>query len=467
MTTRPVVDVARAVAPQDNPDPNRPMPKPAGRPSSPQSAEAITLPVPTKEINWADGATLTELEELADRVNPSLRRDLALIESSRGRAVQAAVWSNPRFDTNNPQVLNGRQTLLNAGVQMEVPVMGKKNLDKSAANEGTRQAEMTYAQNRLALHAAIRQQFYAVLVDQERIRVLTRLSDLARQIYDAAEGKEKAGEATRFDVLTFRVAYQRSQGALDSAIALLVGDQKQLEAIIGEPGIIRGPVRGKVTAPYPEFDEKGLIEYVTRKHTQIMIAESILRQDKVLLRRAEVEPYPNPYLGPAYQFGLVPGNDQFWFNIQFAIPVWDRNQGNIRAAKADLLSAHESINVSRLNLVNQAQNLLSQYKSALALVKRFEGGVITDVNEAVEFAQVGYKNRIIDRATLYQAQQAAAQANSDYLDALQNLWLNATQLSGLLQREQFLPTPVASEPDRPMLPPGARPLPLPALPEQK
>ena len=425
------MDVARAAPPQEVAAEGQ---GPPNRLSPPRPVDAL----PPKEPSWANGgATLEELEELADRVNPTLRRDQAQIEVSRGQAVQAALFPNPRFDTNNPQVLAGHQALLNAGFQVEIPVAGKKNLDKSAANEGTRQAEHTFTQNRAALHAAIRQQFYAVLVDQERVRILTRLMELAKQTYDQAEVKKRAGEQSDLDVLTLRVAYQRAQGAVSSAERILEGDQKQLEAIIGEAGIIRGPLQGKVTGWYPDFSEEVLVKFITTHHTQIKIAESLVRQNRVLLRRAEVDPYPNPYLGPAYQFGLVPGNDQFWFNIQFSIPVWDRNQGNIRAAKANVISAHESVDVMRLNMVNQAQNILSQYRAARALVERFEGGVLTDVNRAAELARAAYFRGTLDRATLYQTQQAAAQANSDYLDALQNVWLNATQLSGLLQQEKF------------------------------
>ena len=431
---RPSLELVQATVPQDPPD-QLPPPRPVG-PAN-----------PPKELSWADGGpTLQELEELADRVNPTLRRDRAQIEAAQGQAVQAGLYPNPRFDTNNPWVLRGRGSLLNVGFQQEIPVMGKKNLDKSAANEKTRQAEITFNENRVALHAAIRQQFYAVLVDQERVRVLTRLSDLARQTAEAVVVRQKAGEANEVDVLTLRVAYQRSQGALASANAILLGDQRQLEAIIGEPGIIRGPVQGRVTGPYPNFDEQEIIKYVTLHHTQIVLAESVLRQNRVLLRRAEVDPYPNPSMGPAYQFGLVPGNDQFWFNLNFTIPAWDRNQGNIRAARANMVAAHESIDVSRLGLLNQAQSLLSQYLAARALVERFEGGVLTDANKAADLLRIAFINRTVDRATLYPVQLAAAQANSDYLDALQNLWLNATQLSGLLQQERFLTLPPAEKP---------------------
>ena len=44
---------------------------------------------------------------------------------------------------------------------------------------------------------------------------------------------------------------------------------------------------------------------------------------------------------PAYNFGLQPGSDQFWLNLTFPIPVWNLNQGNIRAARANIREALE------------------------------------------------------------------------------------------------------------------------------
>jgi cobalt-zinc-cadmium efflux system outer membrane protein len=167
---------------------------------------------------------------------------------------------------------------------------------------------------------------------------------------------------------------------------------------------------------------------------------------------------------------VVPGNDQFWFNVTFPIPAWDRNQGNIRQAKANVIVASESIDASRLNLVNQAANLLSQYRAARATVERYEGrgkaelGILANANEAARIVQVQYANKITDLATLLQAQRSAIQANSDYVDALSTLWSNATQLSGLLQLER-LPEEPGSEPETRPMPKPIEPGPVPVPPK--
>jgi cobalt-zinc-cadmium efflux system outer membrane protein len=381
--------------------------------------------------------TLARLEAVAEQFNPILPRDRAQVESARGSALQAGIWPNPRFDTNNPQVLIGRATALNAGFRQEVPVMGKKRLDQAAATEVARQSEWSYHADRYALLAAIRQQFFMVLIDQRRIEVLSEMAQLTRETHQTGEKRLKAGEASRADVLVLQIDMQRVDASLRSARAILDGDRKQLGAIVGVPGIVTRDVSGRVTSPYPQFNEEGIKHYVTTQHTQIITALSVIEQSKYLLRRAEVEPYPNPYFGPAYQFGLVPGSDNFWFNIDFPITFWDRNQGNIRAARANLTAAQNNINTIRNSLLNQAANLLSQYLAALAVARQFEADILPNTRESVRLAREGYAKGLTDFATFLAVQRTLIQANSDYVDALNNLWSNAVQLAGLVQLERF------------------------------
>src|SRR5262245_25084937 len=106
----------------------------------------------------ADFLTLDQLEHLAQSHNPILQRDLAKLDSARGQALQAGLYPNPRFDTNNPEVFAGRNTLLNFGIQQEIVTKGKLRLDTAAAQQEDRKAELRYNQNRLALPTDVRKQ---------------------------------------------------------------------------------------------------------------------------------------------------------------------------------------------------------------------------------------------------------------------------------------------------------------------
>ncbi|OWK43667.1 TolC family protein [Fimbriiglobus ruber] len=445
--------------------------KPAGDAKAADAERGQAPAVPESPL------TLDYLEDLALQINPILRRDLAQIAAARGQAIQAGLWANPMYNTGNPLVFNGRQSLMNVGFTQEIPLMGKKKLERAAAEQNTQQQQWTAIQDRFALLTAVRTQFYQVLADQRRIEVLTELVETARQSYDAGVKKRKAGEATEVDVLLLQVNYQQVLATLRGAQALLDGDRKRLGAIVGVPGVAEWPVDGKLTTAYPAFDEDRLLRYVANDHSSIKNARAVVAQNQLLVRRAEVEPYPNPTIGPAYQFGLVPGNDQYWLNLTFNLPTWDRNQGNIMAAKANLAMSIAQVETVRNDLVNQASSVLGQYRAARAQVDEFERNILPKSTEALRLVQDGYSKGILDRATLLQAQTTVIQNNSAYVDALQNLWSNATQVAGLLQQEKFLqgsagastgpqanpPGNTPAAPAQPAAPkPGPEPAPAPA-----
>ncbi len=381
--------------------------------------------------------TLQRLEELAEQYHPILPRDRAQIDAARGVATQAGMWNNPRFDTNNPQVFNGRNTALNAGFQQEIPVMGKKRLDQAAGNEIARQQEYNLSQDRYSLLTSIRQQFYQVLSDQRRIQVLTEMVEVLEKSYRAGEELKKGGLAAEIDLVPLRIEWRRAVGNLQASERLLASDRKQLSDLVGLPGLVDRDVMGQFSGDYPIFYEEQINRYVTQQHTQVRIAQAVIAQTKVQLRRAEVEPFPNPYMGPAYQYGLVPGLEQFWFNIQFDIPVLNRNQGGIRAARGNVRASEENLVAIQYNLLNQAHNLIGQYESARAVVGEYEKNILPDSRDGLQKALDAYSKRTMDLATFLTVQRSVVQANSDYLDALNNLWSSAVQLAGLLQLERF------------------------------
>ena len=76
-------------------------------------------------------------------------------------------------------------------------------------------------------------------------------------------------------------------------------------------------------------------------------------------------------------------------------------------------------------------------RAARAVVTRFESDLMPSAREAARLAQSGLSGGVLDLTAFLQAQRTVIQINSDYVDAIQNLWNNATQISGLLQLEQF------------------------------
>ena len=409
-----------------------PVPAPAKADGESSLIDEATSSTPVR--TW----TLLELEAVADEIHPALQRDRSRIEAARGDALQAGLYPNPRFDTNNPQVYNGQNSLFNAGVMQEFVVKGKKRLDRAAAVKVVQQNEFAYVQDRFALRAAIRQQFYIVLAAERRRKVLEKLQEISASSYETGKLLERpAGEVAHIDVLILEIDNQRVQADLENTVRLLSGARKQLAALIGDPSISGDQFEGSLYTSPPQYDEAILNEFATSNSAYVQIAKLDVERNEVLLKRAVAEPYPNVTLGPAYQWGLVQGGQQFWLTVTFPIPAWDRNQGGIMAANADLAGARKNVEAVQLEQLRKVADAYSRHRAIRAQAAKYRDEIIPNAMNTLKLARKGFAAGEYDFIRYLQVQRTVIEANMAYIDLLENVWTSAAELSGLLQLENF------------------------------
>jgi cobalt-zinc-cadmium efflux system outer membrane protein len=413
-------------------------------PGTPQRSEAQMPGVlqqrlpPDLQIGEDGSITLNQATGLALEFNPILRSARARIESARGMALQAGLWNNPRWETNNPQVLAaGRTNQYNAGFQLEIPVKGKKRLDRAAVEQEVRQAMYDYRTQRMDMLTQVRRQFYQLLAQQRRVEITRELVEIVRRAKEVAEALRRAGVQAEIDVLAFSIELQRLEAALVQAERILAGRRRMLSATMGLPNLPVVRATGRLDAQFPDFDEAALRQYVATRHPRMLAAYAEVDRRRILLRRAEVEPYPNPYTGPAAAWGQTTQPTQFWYNIQFNIPVWNFNQGARRAAAADIRDAQASLYTLRNDLLREAADAYSRYRAIRALAERYGRDILPLAMRNQELNREGYEKREFELARFLQAQRILSETYLDYIGALEQLWDSAAEIGNLMQLEQF------------------------------
>lgn len=412
------------------------------------SAEAVPAPLPSAGSGIAmqgpPGASfnLDQASDLAVRNHPALVQARARIDSRIGTAIQAGIWNNPRWDTNNPQVFAGAQSQYNAGFQQEVPMAGKLRLDQAAATQDVYQARFAYIRQRFDLLTSVRQQFYRVLAQERRVAVLRELVEIATRSHAAAQQREKAGAVAETDVLLLLIELQQARIALENAQLILAGARRALAATMGLPRLEIQDALGDLTANLPEFEEAPLRQFVATQNAAVREAELQVTQNRILLQRAQVDPIPNIYTGPSVAWGPTSSSNngngsQFWYNFQFNIPVWNLNQGGVRAANANIRDAVASVGVLQNDLLRQAAETLAAYRAARDRARYYGEQILPTAERTFRLMQNAYEVGQVDVAPVLQAQKALTQVNLDYVEALENAWINAATLAGLLQVEAF------------------------------
>jgi cobalt-zinc-cadmium efflux system outer membrane protein len=391
---------------------------------------AVTTGVPAP-------TTLTEFVALAEQNHPKIRAARAAVEAARGKAVQARLYPNPMLAGASPQI-SGAFSQWNGFVTQDVVTAGKLKLAQQAALRDVQKAEYDLIRARFEVLREVRQSFYALLVSQRRVEIYRLLLDIAKRSYEIGRQLAEAGEGTKADVLFWSIERDRADVRLLNAAVFIETGRRELSTAIGLPRADVGPIDGDLLQKLPHFDLKPLQEEVVRRNARPQAAEAAIAGSQWALERAVVEPIPNVNVLAGYQRQVdYPPLDQGLVQVMVEVPLFDRNQGNIRAARAEIASARADLRMTELDLATQAAQTVASYRTAQRMVEWYEEFILPKARETVQLTQQLYAQGEVTFLSLLQAQRILTETELAYVEAQADRWTGAVTIADLLQLERF------------------------------
>ena len=399
-------------------------------------------PAPAASVTPAEAsASRLKLEEcvaIALANHPSLAEASARIDESRGQIVQARLYPNPRIDSGNPQTIGPKKTgVYTTGLTQEIVRGGKLKLDQAAAYEASRQTEWDAVRRRFEIMTLVRQEFFSTLASQRKTSLLEKQQSIAKRSEAIAEAKLKGGEASGADHLSLRVERRRIDIALQSARFDLLGNRRQLAATLGLAESQLEAVDGSLTVDVPAFDNEDVLAQAVQSNPLLQIANLDISRSMYLLRRAEVEPIPNVTLQGGTQYSESTNNFQGLLGVYVSVPIFNKNQGNIFSANAAVRRASATRQSVQQSLTKQLAAALIRFREAERAVSTFSDEIIPDATQSLTVVQEGYSGGTMDLERLVQVQKSFFEVNLDYVAALENRLLSASEIAGLLQLDRF------------------------------
>ncbi|MBY0456119.1 MAG: TolC family protein, partial [Gemmataceae bacterium] len=327
-TPRPVAGVVQAGYSADPPAgkdaAKLPVPRPAG--------EKAATPVPPE-------VTLPDLINLTVERNPRLAQVGWAVETARGRAIQAGLYPNPTVSVTGDELgdRQGPGGIWTAPlVQQEIVTGNKLGLSKAAALKEVDQAALRVVSERYALFTNVRQNYWEVVTLQKRAEVLGQLIGLADKSVENANKLLKAKEGSELDVVQLEVDLERYKAELDSTNRALPAAFRRLAASVGVDDLPDMKVVGDLEIPLPDYELVRLRAYVLGIHPDLRAAQIGVERAQLVLKRATVEPIPNVTVGTGYVRQNQNKSNDWTISASVPVPLWNRNQGNIFAAKAQV-----------------------------------------------------------------------------------------------------------------------------------
>lgn len=397
---------------------------------------------------------LVELEGIAINMNPRLARAAFVVAAARGRAVQAGLYPNPTvgvvFDELGDRT--GRSGVNSLPlVTQEFVTGGKLRLSREAGLRLVDQETWRVMSQRYSLLADVRVRFYEALVLQNQASVLEKMVALAGRSVEQSEELLKAKEVSRLDVVQLEIEAERLQTELEATQQQLPAAYRNLSASVGDPRLLIQHVEGKLAGGMPIYDLESVQAVVLSSHPDVHAARHGVERARILIERARVEPLPNVTVDTGYVRQNQNRSDDFRIGANMVVPLWNRNQGNIRAAEAEYCEAQQQVRQTEVELAERVANAIREYVAARRRAERYGSIILPKARETYDLSRKAYQGGEFEYLRILEAQRGLAQSYLDYIRALGEGWKAAATLSGLTLQDAWpdylveIPEPPKSE----------------------
>jgi cobalt-zinc-cadmium efflux system outer membrane protein len=401
-------------------------------PSSP-TVQPEPIPFPAREAGPAAGLTLAELEATAERCNPTLAQAAARVQAARGQCLQVGLYPNPVVGYQGSEIGDeGRAGQQGGFISQEIVTAGKLRLNRAIACQEIQQAECVWAAQRFRVLTDVRRGFYEVLVAQRTVELTEQLVGIGARGVKAAEELLKAKEVARADVLQARIEADSARILLDKARNRYAGAWRNLAAVVGDPALQPTQLAGGLQDGTARFTWEDTLSRLLAESPQLAGAQAGVARAHAALSRECAGRVPNVELQAGVQYDNATRDTIAGVQVGIPIPIYNRNQGNIAKAQAELAAAQHEVQRVQLALQQRLAAVFEQYATAQQQVEKYTRDIMPSAQESLKLVSAGYRQGEFGYLVLLTAQRTYFQTSLAHLEALRDLRAATAAIEGNL-----------------------------------
>jgi cobalt-zinc-cadmium efflux system outer membrane protein len=395
--------------------------KPPPSPALAQAAPAASL-------------TLADLEQMAIQNNPTLAQAVANVEAAQGRTEQSGLYPNPTvgYEADRIGAAGTAGEMQGVFIDQTIVTAGKLKLNRAKYAQEVSQMEAQAQAQQFRVLNGLRVRFYQLLAMQRLLDVRATLLKVAEDAVTTTEELINIGQANKADLLQARIEARQERVALENARTLYAAAWQQLATHVGNPCLPVGQVQGDLEAPgaAPDFD--AALTHLLEASPEVHVARAEVTRNQIALHREQVEPIPNLQVRVSNGYDFETRNDVTSVQVGVRLPIFDRNQGNIRSAQAQLAYSQADVARVELFLRQRLARTYGSYRTARSVVESYRKETLPEAKEAYELYLDSFKRRRAAYPQVLIAQRNYLQISVEYVQALEQLRRSEVAILGLL-----------------------------------
>ena len=415
-----------------------------------------------------DGLTIEEALRLAEEHHPDLKALRHRVGMAEGEAQQAGLWPNPTLslglegytpDGDNRQPdLSALENLSNVvnqtlGTQFWIPSLpepdspdqlqqvvniaqplpmgGAPRLARQAGLLETERWGHEYERARLELQSQVKKSFDDVVFQQARLATTIDLERTLGEILDVTRARLDAGDIAAVELIKGEADYERFALEVEAARTELDRAKSRLNRVLGSPNLSIQSCAGVASAELPDVPDLTLAT-LDPNHPQVRAWEAADDAAEAHVAVAKSRRLPVPTLGVGYRHYEFSDQDTFDVSLEFELPLFDRKQGDIRAAREKSRFEAASIESEKNDVEATLTQTVAGYTSHKRQAEAFEQRILPKMEETLSIARTRFEAGDTSMLEVLDAYRSLAEAKLAHQRELFEARANLHELSYLL-----------------------------------
>ncbi len=296
------------------------------------------------------------------------------IEAQKAQVLQSKLYPNPVFTTELNVYDPGNNQYFNTGAQGEkifqveqlIVLGGKRKSEIDMAKTNVAIAELEFTQLIRQLKYTLHTELFSIAQYQRSLNSYRTQLQLLDTIINAYETQAIKGNIPLKDVVRLKGTYMTLNNALSEMLHDYYRSMSNLQTLLQTKSIIAFMFTPEDINKYVKVISKDeLINTAYQNNPELLI----LQQNKILaaqyLSYQKRLVYPDVNLYSAYDQRGGAFVNQINGGLAMPLPVWNRNQGNIKSAQYQLKATEYSLKAIETEINNKIQNQYQLYNQSV------------------------------------------------------------------------------------------------------
>ncbi|QDK81822.1 TolC family protein [Spirosoma sp. KCTC 42546] len=290
--------------------------------------------------------SLRQADSLFLKNNLLLLAERFRIDASQAQVLQASLYDNPNvtlevssFNSETRRVLDvGRQGEKIISVQQLLYTAGKRNKRIALASEAARLTELELLDLLRGLRFDLRSRFYSIYFQQLTLNRFNQQIATLETTVSAYEKQYERNNISLRELLRLKALLFQLNNDRTEIVFQLADDQRALRTLLSVDQPIQPRVRDATLPRYhlPTQPDDTLQQMALRNRPDLKASESLIRQAELNYNLQKSLAVPDLRVGGTYDQAGSYIQNYVGLSVSADIPVFNRNQGAIRAARSQI-----------------------------------------------------------------------------------------------------------------------------------